>query len=309
MIFGEKARLGAAVLAFGSFSALAGVTHAADVKRTPTPAVEEAPGVPGEDIFGFTSPTDLGKAGDHGVALENDFRIGKRDGTYGVLTQKLEYSRTITDNFAAAISLFGAYHNMKNVTVQPVDRTGYNFDGVSAEFAYKLVERSLSNPFGVTIRLEPRWSRIDGPSGIHAQGFSAEAKLLIDAVLIPDKLYWAANFNWAPGVQEVVGMKDQMARSSTTNISTALTYAFSDKVMVGVEAKYVTSFGDYFFKNKQGDALFFGPTLFWKITDKIAFNAVYLPQLSGRAAATPGLRLDLDNFERSIFRAKLAVAF
>ena len=49
--------------------------------------------------------------------------------------------------------------------------------------------------------------------------------------------------------------------------------------------------------------------MLWKITDKIAFNATFQPQVAGRSTASPDLNLDLDNFERAQFRAKVAVAF
>ena len=39
--------------------------------------------VPGDDIFGFTSPTDVGKLGDSGFVNENDGRFGKRRATHG----------------------------------------------------------------------------------------------------------------------------------------------------------------------------------------------------------------------------------
>jgi hypothetical protein len=290
--------------------AAAGPVMAADAKGTAeTPDVSEFASVPGDDIFGFTSPTDLGKAGDSAVGLENDGRIGKRDGRYGVLTNKLEFSRTITDNFWVAASLFGAYHNMQGVTVQPADRTVDNFDGISGEFAYKFLERSSGNPFAATVSVEPRWGRIDGPSGIHAESWSAEFKLFIDAPIVPDKLFWGFNANWAPGVQQVVGSTSDLARNSSVNLSTAVTYAITPTVMIGAEAKYLGSFGDYFFRSAQGHAFFVGPTVFWKINDTMALNAVFLPQLAGSAATTPGLRLDLDNFERAIFRVKFAAAF
>ena len=289
-----------------------GAALAADaVKSKPVAAAAEPnfPDVPGDDIFGFTSPSDIGKPGDTFVALENDGRIGKRDGTYGVLTNKLEFSRTITDHFWTAVSFFGAYHNMQNVTVQPIDRRMYQFDGMSTEFAVKLLDRSATNPFGITASIEPRWGRIDGLSGIHSESWSAEMKLFIDAPVIPDKLFWGLNFNWAPGVQQVIGDPTQTARSSTTNVSTALTYAFTPDVMFGVEAKYVGSYGDYFFKNEQGRAFFLGPTFFWKVNDHLALNAVFLPQVAGKAQTTPGQAFDLDNFERAIFRVKLAYQF
>ena len=293
--------------------ASAGASLAADLKspkaKAPAPVEDNGPDVPGDDIFGFTSPSDIGKPGDSGLALENDGRFGKRDGTYRVLTQKLEYSRTITDNLALAVSVFGAYHTLKNVTAQPENRTSYQFDGLSTELTYKVLERSARNPFGVTFSIEPRWGRIDGLSGGQAQSFGAESKLFIDAALVPEKLFWAMNLNYAQGTQDVIGSPGQTARGSSSNISTALTYAITPTFMLGAEAKYQNSYGDYFFKSAQGHAFFLGPTLFWKINETSALNAVYLPQISGKAQANPHLSRDLDNYESAIFRLKFVTSF
>jgi hypothetical protein len=46
-------------------------------------AKADVPEVPGDDIFGFTDPTDVGHPGDTTFANENDGRWGKRSGTTG----------------------------------------------------------------------------------------------------------------------------------------------------------------------------------------------------------------------------------
>jgi hypothetical protein len=84
--------------------------------------------VPGDDIFGFTSPTDVGKPGDSGFADENDGRFGKRQGTYGVLNTKYEFSRTVGDGWWMAGSLFGAFYHAHDVTGL-VDVNLLDFDG------------------------------------------------------------------------------------------------------------------------------------------------------------------------------------
>jgi hypothetical protein len=82
----------------------------------------------------------------------------------------------------------------------------------------------------------------------------------------------------------------------------------SPKLFVGTEARYLASFSTLFPRREVGHAVYVGPTLLWKITDKVAFNTTFQPQIAGRSTANPGLWLDLDNFERAQFRAKLAVA-
>lgn len=49
--------------------------------------------------------------------------------------------------------------------------------------------------------------------------------------------------------------------------------------------------------------------MLWKVSEKVAFNTTFQPQVAGRSITNSNLHLDLDNFERAQFRAKLAVSF
>jgi hypothetical protein len=69
----------------------------------------------------------------------------------------------------------------------------------------------------------------------------------------------------------------------------------------------LSSFSKAWPSQNLGNALYVGPTFLWRITEKVSFNATFQPQVAGRAAGNPA-RLDLDNFERAQFRAKLAIA-
>ena len=64
------------------------------VRNDLTPS-SDVPDVPGENIFGFTDPTDVGKPGDTGLASENTGRAGKRMGRYFTLQSKTELGRTL----------------------------------------------------------------------------------------------------------------------------------------------------------------------------------------------------------------------
>src|SRR5208283_5098661 len=113
--------------------------------RQSSPA-KEVSQVPGDDIFGFTSPTDVGKPGDSGFVNENDGRFWKRQGTYVALNTKYEFSRTVADGWWMAGSLFGAYYHSQDV-IGLVDVNHIDFDGLSFEIEHRMVERSASQPF------------------------------------------------------------------------------------------------------------------------------------------------------------------
>ncbi len=295
------------ISSFLSLTLLAGVAQAADLKGAKAPArvAPEAAGeVPGGDIFGFTSATDVGNVGDKGLALENDGSYGRRDMRSRVLTQKLELSRTFAPNWSYAASLFGAWTSFKD---NADSRTVYNFDGMSMEVRHRFIERSATNPFAFTFAIEPRWGRVDTVSGMNATNYGAEFKLQADRAL-SDKLFWAvnANFGTSRGRDAIDGT---WSNSSESVVSSALTYAVvDDKLFMGGEARWNQAWNTGFFGKLDGQALFVGPTIAYKASESVMLNAVFLPQIAGKARSVAG-PLDIDNFERANFRLKLAVGF
>lgn len=264
--------------------------------------------VPGEDIFGFTSPTGLGEAGNLGLASENSGAWGKRGGRYGALSSKTELSRTFREDLWAAVSVFGTGVVLRGVPdVDPVSRA--TFDGVSAEVSYRVLERNHQNPLAVTLSFEPRWARIDPNTGERGDGLFSEAKLFFDAPIVRDRLFWALNLNYDPGVQKGSDPGAKWQRVSTTNVSTALTYAWSQHLYTGMELRSLAAYEGLFLNRKTGQALFFGPTTLVALNEHTSLNLAWTPQVSGRSRSRPERGLDLDNFSRHQFRLKLAHDF
>ena len=294
---------------FVSLLLLAGAAQAADLKSGKAPAAaapEAASEFPGGDIFGFTSATDVGNVGDKGLALENDGSYGRRDMRSRVLTQKLELSRTFAPNWAYAASLFGAWSSIKN-NGDFNDRTAYNFDGISMEVRHRFIERSATNPFAFTFAIEPRWGRVDTVSGVNAASYGAEFKLQADRA-VGEKLFWAVNANFGTG-RSRDPLDRTWSNTSESVVSTALTYAVvDDKLFMGGEARWNQAWNKGFFGKLDGQALFVGPTIAYKASETVMLNAVFLPQIMGKARSVDG-PLDIDNFERANFRLKLAVSF
>jgi len=268
----------------------------------------DVPEVPADYIFGFTSPTDVGNAGEKGFSNENDGRLGKRSGAYRALNAKYEISSTFAPDWWIAASLFAAHNFSRNVPdLNDINRTG--FDGLSFELEYRIVKRTQSNPFAVSVSMEPRWGRIESVSGLQAHAINVAFKIFVDAVMIPDKLFWAGNIIWTPQRAEDPMDRSQWLSSSVLLISTAVAYQVSPKFFVGAEARYLGSYSTIVPTREVGHAVYVGPAFLWKITDNVAFNTTLQPQVAGRSTSNPGLRLDLDNFEKAQFRGKLTIAF
>jgi hypothetical protein len=89
----------------------------------------------------------------------------------------------------------------------------------------------------------------------------------------------------------------------------AMTWQASPSLFFGGELRFFLVSNDWTLSHATGRALYLGPTMLWKITDKVALNVTFQPQLFGRSASDVGSGLDLDNFERAQFRARLQASF
>ena len=268
---------------------------------------EGAFALPGGDLFGFTSPTDVGDRGDRGIAFELSSRAGKRAGSYWSPTLKTQFSFTPAENIGVALSPWVTAHRIRGVPTLE-NRTSTRFDGFSGEVAYRFVERTPTNPFAATIAAEPRVARVDAMAGEEVRSYGGEVKLLVDGVIVPGRLYGAVNLNYAFGTQRGYAPGERWADSSGTTVSGALTYQFSDRLFAGVEGRWLTSFSGAGLNEQMGWGVFAGPTMLVKMTDKAALNLAWTPQVSGRASDSSDSP-DLENFERQQFRAKFATSF
>lgn len=292
-----------------ALSAAMPVAGYAQAKNGKDNGKNDVPDVPGEDIFGFTSATDVGDKGDLGFANELTGFRGKREGSFRWLSNKMELGYTFAENWWIGGSAFISNHRIHGVP-EMQERYATTFEGLSFEIKHRLVERTASQPFAVTLSIEPfrSWIDVADGSGVRTDGYGAAVKIYTDAVIVPDRIFWAFNAVWVPYRQQLTDDRDIWAEGSATSLSTALTFQFGKSLFIGAEARQLMNYAGTRFNERVGYAYYLGPTLLWKITDKIAFNATWQPQIQGRSVDNPDLRLDLDNFERAQFRFKLSVS-
>ena len=153
-------------------------------------------GMPTGDIFGFSEPTDVGILGDKGIDWETTTLIGKRRGTYASPSLKTELSATVANNFVLYFSPFVTGHHIRSVP-DLADKSEFASTAFRREMGYRFLERSNTNAIAATLAVEPRWARVDPITGERASAYGAEIRLLIDAVLVPRRLYGALNLNFA----------------------------------------------------------------------------------------------------------------
>lgn len=220
----------------------------------------------------------------------------------------MELGYTFAENWWIAGSASVSNHRIRGVTgLEDVGRTA--FEGLSFEVQFRAIERSASNPFALAFAIEPYRHFIDFASGQRSDHYGAAFKILTDAVIVADKIFWAANAIFVPQRSQSIEDRSLWLRTSGSSLLTALTFQLSNALFVGAEARHLASYDGGWLEDRVGYAVYAGPTLLWKISDKVVFNTTWQPQVHGHSTANPQLRYDLDNFDRSQFRAKLMVAF
>jgi len=317
---------------------------AAEGGAQPTPAGDEPKGATalGGDIFGFTTPSDVGSPGEKGIAFDLTSGLGRRGRVYSSSALSTELSKTVARNLSVSLSSFAAGHRIRSVP-ELDDRSQVRFDGVSGEISYRFLERSRTNPLAATISVEPRVARFEADTGNRVSAYSSEFELLIDTVLIPNRLHGAMNLKYyvntqrgrsptdekgdeSSAINSTTDEGDNAARngadggkgsgttrakwdeSAFTTVSGALAYQVTERVLVGIEARYLTEFSGAFLNEFSGHAVFVGPNLYLRLSDWAALNFAWTPQIWGRAQGVP-TSLNLDNLERHQFRLKFAASF
>jgi len=272
--------------------------------RSPDMAAQAGHGIESENLFGLTLGSDLDGAGATAAALEINSRIGARGGRYAATGAKLEVSRGVTDNFAAALAVLGGWRNIRNVPGM-TDLNALAFDGLGGELRWRFLERGPS-PVGLTLHVEPALRLVDERSGERGMGWSFENRMIIDAALVPDKLFAAANLIY--DIEAFRPRGSPQERASTAGLSAALSYQVRPGLFLGADIRYLRAYEGLALDRFRGWAVFAGPTLFWHATDSVWVSGTWAFQLAGREQGVPN-PYDLGNFPRQMVKLKIGVEF
>ena len=273
--------------------------------RNPALAAAHAHPVETENLFGFTLGSDIDAAGTIGFAIENVAGFGRREGRYSAANTKLEFSWAATSNLSASLSLLGGAWNIANNPDLP-DTNAMRFRGLGGEVRWRLLERGPER-FGVTLHLEPSMTMADEVTGEAGTGYASENKLIIDTMLVHDRVWAAVNLTYdVESFRPWSGGKTEEA--SVGGISAGVTARVADSLFLGTEIRYLTAFEKLLLGRQSGRALYIGPTGFWRISDNAWLAAAWNIQVAGHSNDEPR-RLDLTNFSRQLVRLKLGFEF
>jgi len=253
-------------------------------------------------IFGFTIGSSVGLEGEKAFEPVTVGHFGKRTGTYAATETELEYEFTPNQYMQIELGPTVSYYNVHNVT-DINDRTMASLNGFAGEFRYLILDRGLS-PFAVTLAAEPEWRSRDETTGEKVVNYELETRVEADAELIKNRLFLGLNLLYEPETTRAdLGTWEN---ESTFGVSTALAFQIIPKVVVGAELWYLRHYEGAAFNTFTGDAVFLGPTFYWKISPKILMSAAWNTQVVGHEIGN-GPAFNLTDFSRQ--RARLLLEF
>ena len=238
-----------------------------------------------EHIFGFTEGAPIGEKGEK--EIENTFveRFGK-PGRYSVFENETAFRYVTSDSLRFSIGTLLNGYAVQD-TYGHAGRAGFGFEGMTGEVRWQPLERSKSLPVDLTLSFSPQWRRVDD-LGAGVETYSAETAILVDAALVPDKLFLGFNLIYEPSITR---LSEAWQNESSLEVSLAVAYAIAPEVFAGAEIRRLSSSEQGLFT---AQALFAGPSLYYKLTDTFAMKWAFSAQIPDATSH----RLDLANFER-----------
>ena len=254
-------------------------------------------------IFGsFTVGSSTGIEGEKAFEPETEADFGKAGGHYAVSQTTLEYEFTPTQYMQIVFGPTVSSYNIHNVPgLDDHDMAAIN--GFEAEFRSVLIDRNPS-PIAVTLSVEPEFHSRDETSGAKVVNYGLEAKLEADAELIKNRLFWGFNLLYEP--ETTRADLGQWQNESTFGLSSALAFQIVPNVVVGADLWYLRHYDGAAFNAFTGDAVYLGPTFYWKIAPKVLMSAAWETQIAGHESGVSAT-LDLTDFSRQ--RARLLLEF
>jgi len=170
------------------------------------------------------------------------------------------------------------------------------------------LKRDVDGPIGVGLLIEPRWKHVSGFTGQAETSVESDTRLMIDTALVPDKLFAAVNIIYQPQILRELGESQWLQRSYFGAFG-GFSYFLNPKIAIGGGVQYLQSYSNGFWLNKfDGDALYVGPQVYVRLTDKLFLTGSFSTQAAGHSVADPR-PLDLANFTRQTARIQFGGEF
>lgn len=264
-----------------------------------------AEGIDTEHLFAFMIGTDVGNVGEREFQSQTTGRFSRAGGSYRAMGQEFELEFVPARNFRVELGSTFASHGIFGIP-GVADRSQFDWQGVSLDLRYRFLDRE-KNPFGLTLAAESHADRVDETTAARVRKYGTEFALAFDRELIPDLSVAALNLIYQPEWTRMLA-NGRTERESTVGAALAVMAQIRPVFSLGGEARYFRKYEGIGLDDFVGQALFVGPTLFLKLSDRSRLTANWSFQAWGRSAGSTAA-LDLVNFERHQARLVLGVNF
>jgi hypothetical protein len=275
------------------------------VSCTLLPLSVHAEGIDTEHLFAFMIGSDVGDAGEREIQSQTTGRFAKSTGTYRALTEATELEFVPIKNFRAEFAAVGASYDISGVAGFD-DLRQVGLQGISVDLRYRFLDRDAA-PFGLTFGAETHAARIDETSGQHVRNLGTDFALAFDRELIPNQLVAAVNLLYQPEWTNFLAT-NKAEQDVTLGVAWAIMAQLRPGVSIGGEARYLRKYEGLGLNVFAGHALFVGPTIFIRLSERSRLTAAWSFQVAGRSAAMAG-SLDLVDFERHQARLVYGINF
>ncbi len=233
-----------------------------------------------EHIFGFTEGSDIGEKGEQEAESTTVGYFGSA-GRYTAIGNESAYRNVLLDGFRLSFMALPDYHSIHGMP-HLADRNSVALSGAASELRWQLSDRSKL-PIGFSIALVPELRWIDGLSGAWVESYALPVVVAADTALIPDKLYAAFNFAYAP---EIARAQGKWEHSTEIEVSGAMSYAITPGVFVGGELRYIASEVQ---DSTLSRGLFAGPSLFVQLSKTASVKVAWSGEIAEETPRGPGL--------------------
>jgi hypothetical protein len=269
------------------------------------PVGGHAEGIDTEHIFAFMIGTDVGNVGEREFQSQTTGRFSKAGGNYRAIGQEFELEFVPARNFRVELGGTFATHDIFGVPGF-ANRNQFEGQGISLDLRYRFLDRE-KDPFGLTLAVESHVDRVDETTAARVRTYGTEFTLAFDRELVPNLSVAAVNLIYQPEWTRMVAT-GRAEQESTVGAAFAVMAQIRPGVFLGGEARYFRRYEGIGLDDFAGQALFVGPTVFLKLSDRSRLTANWSFQAWGRSAGSAGA-LDLVNFERHQARLVLGVNF
>jgi len=269
------------------------------------PTCVHAEGIDTEHLFGFMIGSDVGSVGEREFQSQTTGRFSKSDGRYRAISQELELEFVPAKNFRIEMGSTFASHDINGVPGFE-DRRQLAWQGVSVDLRYRFLDRDAA-PVGLTFAVKSDADRIDETTAALVRKYGTEMTLAFDRELVPNVAVAALNLIYQPEWTRLLGT-GAAEQESTIGAAFGAMAQMRPGFFVGGEARYLRKYEGIGLDEFAGQALFVGPTAYFRLSKSSRLTLAWSVQAWGRSARS-GPALDLVDFERHQARLVFGVNF